>query len=235
MSFSFEQIDFSKFNKTYDKTTNETYDKTTNETYRVKRLFKLDPFTDQEIPKEHLFEFKYKWNPYSGERTGIDEVGPLCFNALYLYDYYFANRFKELWNPPKDQYEGYYGNLVGSGNNLEIKSRGSYPEKYLYRLPITDCYLPPDHNFAITTMGPILNEEEIIEIDYIVSKYHKNKKNKNFTSIYNLKLYYDNALKNNYDENCFTFEQIKNNNPHLTLDEVKEKYNRTWVDKLVNL
>ena len=235
MSFSFEQVNFEKLYKKSNSKSNIQYDKTTSETYRVKRLFKLDPFTDHEISKERLFEFKYKWNPYNGERTEIDEVGPLCFNALNLYDYYFANRFKELWNPQTDQYEGYYGDIVGSGKNLEIKSRGSYPEKYLFRLPITDCYLPIDHNFAIITMGPILNEEEIIEIDNIILKYHRNIKKYNFTSLIDLKLYYDNAIKNNYDEEDFEFKNIKINNPHLTLDEIKEKYNRYWVDKLIKL
>ena len=70
------------------------YDKTTNETYRIRRLFKVDPFTDQEIPTNLIFEFVNIWNPYTGLREKNDPIGPLCFNAINLYDYYYAKKSK---------------------------------------------------------------------------------------------------------------------------------------------
>jgi hypothetical protein len=51
--------------------------------------------------------------------------------------------------------------LVGSGENINIIGRGECPEKYLFRLPIIDCYLEKDYNKSIITMGPKLTIEEI--------------------------------------------------------------------------
>ena len=93
----------------------ERYDKTTVETYRIKRLYKIDPLTDHKIPNQLIFEYNYRWNPYTGKRLDIEPVGSLCFNALTLYDYYFSNRFKGLWNPAEDNFQGYYGDLIGAG------------------------------------------------------------------------------------------------------------------------
>ena len=249
MNFSFETIDFSSC---FDDTTNnkintnistndtnleikEQYDKTTNETYRIKRLFKIDPITDNEISKELMFEFKHKWNPYSGIRGELDDIGPLCFNALSLYDYYYMNRYKGLWTPPQDGFQGMYGDMVGSSKNGLVKSRGVHPEKYLYRLPIIDCYLPPSHSLSIVTMGPELTEEEISQIDSIVLKYHPKKYNSKFASLTMLKYYYDCALNPSPDPESDEIKQLEIKYPNLTPNEIYQKYNRYWVDKLVNL
>ncbi len=213
------------------------YDKTTTETYRIKRLYKIDPLTDQEIPENLIFEYKYRWDPFTGNPIEIDEVGPLCFNALTLYDYYFTNRFKGLWNPPADQYQGYYGDLVGTGKNLEIKSRGDNPEKYLFRLPIIDCYLPLKHNYSIITMGPLLTDEDIALIDSIVSKYHRNK---NYcTSLKTIKEYYDNAIcsQSEISNNPSASSWFKSNNykTNKKQKENLEKFNRINIDKLVQM
>jgi len=147
-----------------------------------------------------------------------DPIGPLCFNAFNLYNYYYLNRFKGLWNPPEGQFEGYYGDLVGAGPDLEIKSRGSNPEKYLFRLPIIDCYLPPEHNFSIITMGPKLSNEDIEKIDKILIT-----RGKNFIKLKNIKENYDCAIINNKKDSRF----IKYKNKlslDLTEDEKKNKY-----------
>ncbi len=92
MDFNFDEIDFSKLTvkKESEKKNKEVqkYDKTTTESYRIKRILKIDPLTDLEIPDNLRFEFEHKWDPISGEIIGLDEVGPLCFNAITLYDYY---------------------------------------------------------------------------------------------------------------------------------------------------
>lgn len=244
MSFSFDSIDFtSKINSKSENNTNDKdkkdkkdkYDSTTNETYRIKRLFKLDPITDLEIPKNLLFEFKSTWNPYNGKRGLDDEIGSLCFNAIGLYDYYFLNKTNGLWNPPTDQYQGYYGDLIGSGLNIEIKSRGSNPEKYHYRLPIIDCYLPPDHKFSVITMGPILTLEEISQIDRIILEHHKSRNLNNFITLSTLKYYYDNALNSSPDQELEEIIELKKKYPNLAQREINEKYNRFWVDKLVKI
>lgn len=205
------------------------YDKTTTEIYRIKRQFKIDPLTDQEIPSNLLFEYNYRWDPYTGMIIDEDPIGPLCFNALNLYNYYYLNRFKGLWNAPEGQFEGYYGDLVGAGPDLEIKSRGSNPEKYLFRLPIIDCYLPPEHNFSIITMGPKLSNEDIEKIDKILIT-----RGKNFIKLKNIKENYDCAIINNKKDSRF----IKYKNKlslDLTEEEKLENFNRFNVDKLVRM
>ena len=245
MDFSFDSIDFTSININKNKNKNNDndndntdntvkYDLTTTETYRIKRLFKIDPLTDQEVSDKLAFKYPFEWNPYTGIKTDLDPIGPMYFNACDLYDYYYLNRFKGLYNPPQDQFQGYYGDLIGSGTNIHIKSRGSNPEKYLFRLPIIDCYLPPTHNYSIITMGPVLTNEEIDQIDLIVSITHPKRTHQKFTSLKLLKYYYDCALEPNPDQNSNTIKELKNKFPNLSTHEINEKYNRNCVDILVN-
>jgi hypothetical protein len=200
------------------------YDDTTTELYRTLRLYKFDPITNEEIPSNLLFEFKYKWDPITGQRTEIDEMGPLCFNAWNLYQYYYSNRYNGLWYPPIHPFQGYYGDLLGCGQNM-ITNLRPCPEKYLYRLPIIDCYLKKSHNQSIITMGPILTNEEINKIDNLTSNLRKNK-----VSLQILKEYYDEALNNSPN-----IDELKKTNSSLSNKELIEKYNRSFVDKLVIL
>jgi len=256
MSFSFDSIDFSSYCDDANNNSNPVidtikskdskkvstnyniqvkYDKTTNETYRIKRLYKIDPITDTEVQSSQCFEFKYKWNPYNGIRIEQDEIGPLCFNAINLYDYYYINRYNGLWTPPQDGFQGMYGDMVGSGKIVNVKSRGTFPERYLFRLPIIDCYLPPTHNMSIITMGPELTESEITEIDVIITKFHPKKSNPKFASLTMLKYYYDRALDISPDPDSDDIKELKSKHPKLTKNEINAKYNRYFVDKLVNL
>ena len=202
----------------------DDYDDTTTEKYRIMRLYKVDPIMNEEIPKNLIFEFKYKWNPITGIRTDYDDYGSLCFNALNLYQYFYSNRYNGLWYPPKDQFQGYYGDLIGCGSELFINGKPC-PEKYLYRLPIIDCYLKKTHNHSIITMGPILLDEEIDTIDKIICNFRKNK-----PSLKLLKDYYDQALNNSPD-----IAELKKINSTLTDRELKEQYNRSYVEKLKNM
>ena len=93
----------------------DDYDTTTTEQYRALRLYKIDPILNEPIPSNLIFEFKHKWNPISGHRTEVDDYGPLCFNAWNLYQYYYSNKFNGIWNPPAQQFQGYYGDLLGCG------------------------------------------------------------------------------------------------------------------------
>ena len=206
------------------------YDNTTLENYRIKRLLKIDPLNEEEIPLNLIFEIKEKWNPFSGERTSNDEIGPLCFNVLSLYDYFFKNRLKGLWHPSEDNYEGYYGNLVGSGLNISINSRGDYPEKYLFRIPILDCYLQKNHNYSIVTMGPLLLDSEIDIIDNIILK---NGSKRYFIKLSKIKYYYDQALNNNPPLD--KINELKITYPCLSERDLFEKYNRNCVEKLKNI
>lgn len=236
---SYDSVDISKtidINKTSTDTNNLTnYDKTTCETYRIKRLFKIDPLTDLEVPDNLAFRFLYSWNPYTGIRGTDDIIGPLYFNAINLYDYFFSNRYKGLWNPPVGEFQGYYGDLVGTGKNIKIKSRGSNPEKYLYRIPIIDCYLSQNHNYSHITMGPELTDHEVSQIDRIVMSSHPKKSHSNFASLTMLKYYYDMALESSPDPKSDEIIDLKNKYPSLGERDINEKFNRYWVDKLVRL
>ncbi len=245
MDLNFDLIDFSKLSvsdseKASEKANKdkncvkpkEKYDKTTTEIYRTKRLFKIDPLIDTEIPQHLIFEYKYRWDPYTGEVLDEDPIGPLCFNAITLYDFIFANRYKGLWNPPNDGFQGFYGDLVGSGIKMEVKSRGENAEKYVFRLPIIDCYLPPEHNLSFITMGPILTDEDLDKIDQIVKKYHKNKNY--ITELKKIKNLYDYAILNDISDPEFIKHKEKIN-ANFTEKEMLESFNRQYVDKLVKL
>lgn len=241
MEFNCDIIDFSlldnkdKNENNEDKYDQDIFDITTCETYRIRRMFKIDPITDLEIPIHLQFKFDFSWDPYTGIRKCNDIIGPLYFNANDLYDYYYQNRFNGLWNPPIDLYQGYYGDLVGSTKHIIIKSRGSNPEKYLFRLPIIDCYLPKNHNYSIITMGPELTNDEILQIDKIIIKYHPKKKKRNFLSLTNLKSYYDKALESSPDQSCYEIKDLKKKYPNFSDKDINDKYNRHYVDLLVNL
>jgi hypothetical protein len=113
---------------------------------------------------------------------------------------------------------------LGCGKEMIINQRPC-PEKYLYRLPIIDCYLKKTHNHSVITMGPILTNEEIDKIDLLTTEYRKGR-----PTLKILKEYYDEAINN-----CPDITELKNSNPNLTNKELVEKHNRNYVTKLINL
>jgi hypothetical protein len=136
--------------------------------YEFFRKNKIDPITYEPI-SNNFFCFPYKWNPYSGERSDkLDENGPLYFNSDTLITYYYLNRLKHLWIDEVDEedgyYEGRYGDALGNGPDFNINSRGKHYEWHLFRLPIIDCYLDKEHNEQYITMGPLLNDEELMTL-----------------------------------------------------------------------
>jgi len=150
-------------------------DCTSDENYKTFRLCKVDPIMYEKVDERWAFKFKYKWNPYSGERTDeCDENGPLYFDPEYLINFWYKSRMNNLWKEDSDEndgyYHGYYGDAVGSGPDFNIKGRGKHYEWYLFRLPILDCYLDKEHNHQYITMGPILTNEEIKLIDNLIEK-----------------------------------------------------------------
>lgn len=222
MNYTYDFVNFDDVSSSINNT--DTFDETTTEKYRIMRLCKIDPIMNEEVPEHLMFKFKYKWNPITGIREEIDEYGPLCFDAWNLYQYYYINRCNGLWIPPTNNFQGYYGDLVGCGNDIYIN--GKYcPEKYLFRLPIIDCYLKKSHNHSLITMGPKLTDEEIQQIDTLTLKLRKNG-----PSLKMLKEYYDQSLNISPD-----ITELKRNYSCTTEMELKDKYNRIYVDKLVNM
>jgi hypothetical protein len=187
---------------------------------------------------EHTFAFPFMWDPYTGERCGKDPHGSLHFHPDDLIHFFYKRRLKMLWNEPKDEnggfFEGYYGDAVGSGYDIKIEGRGIYPELYLFRLPIDDCYLPKDSDLSIISMGPKLTEEDIVLIDELAEKYHKNNYQMCFRkqrpSLVKMKKFYDTAISNNPD--ITKLSEYSNNLNKEKIDELKSRVNREAVEEL---
>jgi len=180
------------------------YDHQTMEHYRVLRLRKMDPIINLDLDDKLSFEFKYEWDPYTGERLGNDPYGSLYFNPDYLIRHFYLSRLNNLWVDAKDEkggfYQGYYDIAVGAGEDMFIASRGHFPERYLFRLPIIDCYLTTDYNHKFVTMGPKLTNDEIADIEMKANKMGDNYITlfgKPRPSIVKMKQLYDQAISQN--------------------------------------
>lgn len=223
----------------YDKNGNKIeYDIDTIEKYRVLRKTKIDPISMCEVDEEYSFKFEYQWDPITGERSkDKDPYGPLYFDPLILAKYYYHNRLRGLWIEEQDEGEdgyvwsGYYGDGVGIGEDFNIKGRGSHPEWYLFRLPITDCYLKKDQDKQIITFGPKLTDKEIKYIDDILRK-----RKKLYKSIYGK---YPPSLvdmKNHYEFAINPTPPVLNRNlSDSELELERAKINRKAVDNLKNM
>ncbi len=204
--------DDNKDNNT-DNNNKENYDDTTTKYYKALRISKCDPITLIDIDSNYIFEFKYKWDPYTGIITEEDIDGPLCFDVHSLYCYFYNNRLKNLWNESLDQnYSGYYGDLVGIGNEYKTNSGTTLIEKNLFRLPIINCYLPKKYDMSIITMGPELSDDDIKLIDSKINeKYLKTNYNIKYTPLEKIKELYSKAIDNKitYTENINYVNMLK--------------------------
>jgi hypothetical protein len=166
---------YQTFNKQKEEPDNyNKYDSTTTEHYKTMREMHLDPITEKRVDNKYSFEYKYMWDPCSGERREEDKYGPLYFDVNSLAYNFYMNRLRMLWTEGSlidgIQYEGYYGDGIGSGEELNIIGRGNHTNQYLFRLPIIDCYLEKDFDLSIITMGPKLTREDIEEINKKINK-----------------------------------------------------------------
>lgn len=177
---------------------NDRYNDTTTIYYKSHRVKRTDPITFEPLRTDLSFKFALMWDPNTGNRLENDPFGPLLFHPMNLLQHFYYSRLNGLWNEPKDGYEGYYGDAVGSGEDITL-SRGIYPERYLFRLPIMDCYLKKGHNMNVTTMGPKLTEREVCQLDRLINKHWSNHTlyesiYKKIGSLFKLKCYYDVAI-----------------------------------------
>lgn len=218
------------------KTPNIIYDKRTIEYYKVMRSRKMDPILSMDIDDKISFEYPYIWDPYTGNASHVlDPDGPLSFHPDVLIHYFYTNRLNNLWVEPVDDivngyFQGYYDMAVGTGENVAIQGRGEYPEKYLFRIPIIDCYLTKDHNDMVVTMGPKLSDADIATIYNKALKLGDNYKlmfGRNRPNLIKMKEYYDQALstKPSYDKDLSNISVEKK-------QEIYYKLNRVAVDCL---
>jgi hypothetical protein len=182
------------------------YDETTTLYYKSHRTGKTDPITFDEMNDRNAFKFSSMWNPMTGVRTTDDPFGSIYFNPINLLNHFYNCRLNGLWIGESDEndemYEGYYGDGVGAGEDFEIIGRGIYPERYIFRLPIPNCYLPPNNNMSLITMGPKLTDSEICSIDQIITNHWYDhllydKIYKRIGSLHRLKRTYDIAISKN--------------------------------------
>lgn len=197
----------------------DNYDETTTEFYKVLREKKMNVFLqdDKTFEPEKAFVYNWQWDPYTGERIMHDPIGGLYFHPDDLIYYFYLKRLNGLWIEPKDEtggyYEGYYGDLLGGGEDGFIISRGTHPELYLFRLPIFDCYLHKEHDMSVITMGAKLTDDDVQKIDELANKYYKSKYKygDKRPSLTLMKKYYDEAIKQRVDEdvNKHGVEELK--------------------------
>ena len=210
------------------------YNKQFNEikyNYLEFRRLKKDPITF-EIVKKNPFIYKYKWNPYNGEKLEIDDNGFLYFDPDNLINYYYLNRLNHIWiNGYQDgdiYIEGYYGDAVGNGDDFFIPGRGKHNDWLLFRLPIIDEYLLKDHCNQSVTMGPKLTDKEIKHI------YNLAKRNGTFKKKFNYNLPNLIRLKRLYDKIIYKTDRY-NKSTLLTKDQIKDLIyieNIKFIEKL---
>lgn len=208
----------------------------TSEYYKALRVRKMDPITLIELDSEISFEYKFMWDPYTGDILEPDPHGSLWFDPNVLIKYFHTNRLNQLWVEPKDEqngyFEGYYDVALGCGSEIYIQSRGHHPERYLFRLPIIDCYLTSDHKGSVITMGPILSDEDIALIDSLAAKttdLYKKTYGVHRPSLTRIKYLYDQALSMTPN-----IEMYENDETLKDVDtqSLYEKANRNAVDQL---
>ena len=215
------------------------YDDITRVYYKKHRINHTDPITFEKMSENTSFKYPYMWDPYTGKILESDPYGPIYFHPMNLLIYFYNNRLKTLWEEQSvdnnGRWSGWYGSGVGMGEDFEIKSRGIYPERYIFRIPIQNCYLKKGHKLSLVTMGPKLSNSDICMLDNLIVTYwskHKLYNNiyKKIGSLYKMKCYYDLAISlsplqmyinlNNIDIDVPSKENImKQKNPKTYLNE----------------
>jgi hypothetical protein len=225
------------------------YDKRTLEYYRVIRERRSNPFFPDMCfdQSDDVFQYPFRWNAYDGNIIDVDPYGPLCFDPEELSQYFYSKRLNMLWHNETDTssgvYGGYYGDAVGSGLNIKVEGRGEYKERFLFRLPILDCYLPTTHHNSVVTMGPLLTLDMLEEIDTLngvsydrdaplLKKVSKRKGKSSLVHMYKL---YLQALSVNPDlSEYITDKDLKRLNGEK-LKQLRDKANRYAVDILKSM
>ena len=106
----------------------------------------------------------------------------------------------------------------------------------MFRLPIVDCYIVKDHCYQSVTMGPLLEEKEIKEIDKIAKKYGNNYKDRykrKRPSLYKMYKLYQDAINPNpkigVDEEVIPFIE------DIFIKKLKHNANVRAVEKLIKI
>ena len=157
----------------------------------------------------------------------------LKWKNCFLDDYKnITNRLRYLWNEGDINFSGNYGDALGNGPDFYIPGRGYSLHYYLFRLPINDAFCDTLSKQQ-TTIGPILNFDDIFNLYQLSCSYGDNYKNlygidrPNILDVYIL---YHEAIKKNIidkklqDDLLLSREDIENNkfiSNKLAVDKLK--------------
>jgi hypothetical protein len=172
------------------------YDNLTHTRYKVMRKMKTCPVCDDPVDT-NPFVVPNMWDSITGEFIEQkDPYGPLYFHPVCLIECFYHNRMNCLLSSELDEgaaggyYEAVPGDGLGAGEDMET-SRGDYPELFLWRLPINDCYLEVGLSRSIPLKGPKLVRSDIVELKNIVKKLSKKDWADRFVVVPDILLMYD--------------------------------------------
>ena len=151
------------------------YDHLTTGRYKAMRLMKTCPICD-EVVDSAPYLVPTMWDSITGEFIDQDDPhGPLYFHPVCLIECFYHNRMNCLLSNELDEgaHGGYYeavpGDALGAGEDMET-SRGNYPELFLWRIPINDCYLENGLSRSVPLKGPKLARDDIVKLKKIADK-----------------------------------------------------------------
>ena len=156
------------------------YDENTKK-YCIYRKLNIDPLSLEVMDSSYpVFKIYKIWDAYNGEFKENDPFGPLCFDPINLAIYFWTNRYVHLLKDSDDVNNISTDDGLGAGVNFIVNGKGQYPERYLWRIPVVDCYIEKTNSVkenaflsSIPKMGPILLRKDIIELDCLVKKCAK--------------------------------------------------------------
>lgn len=195
------------------------------------RINKNDPVTCENLDDENSFKFKHIWDCITGERLGIDPYGSLYFSPVTIFRTIINKILLGLWTEIDDCIP-FYGENIGVGKNFIIPSRGPQPEKYVFRLPIQDCYLYRNSDKcgkSIHNLGPEFTDEELQEIDMLIKNYWMDDSYIEDLPDPTLKLY---DLRKLYD---VAIDKLPTNNIEALPTCLREKYLRTLSFGIIDI
>lgn len=148
-------------------------------------------YNTPDSPK-YLFQYEYMWDPYTGEQLEKDPYGPLvyCPECISQSIFYRKNT-AELYIPPHGEFQERYGDALGAGHDFSNVERGNdHPEWNIFRINIPTMYLEPDADLSLITMGPVLTDDDVRQID---EHLHQQNPSLKF-SLVQMKKLYDTAV-----------------------------------------
>lgn len=227
---TFTHDNLEKQNKVYE----SEYDDLTNGRYKAMRRMKTCPICDEQV-NSHAFKVPKIWDSITGEFTSEDDpYGPIYFHPICLIECFYCNRMNGLLEGETDEgatggyYEAVPGDGLGAGEEMNT-SRGSYPELFLWRVPINDCYLEPGLPRSIPLKGPKLNRSDIVKLNELANKIAPSEWSGRFKKLPNIINIYD------------TYMEAINKNPNTSkivcgkYDDSKFLANLAAAKKLSNM